>query len=96
VLKELSTLDEVHDEVDPVRLLEDVVHANYERVIYLIQNELFNLERLHRFVLDDYILSDDFHSIQFVLALVTDQVNFAKSASSNNANELEIIPGHLG
>lgn len=44
VLKEFAALNELHDEVDSVSLLEDVVHSDYERVINLVKDELFDLE----------------------------------------------------
>ena len=44
MLKEFAALNELHDEVDSVSLLEDVVHSDYERVINLVKDELFDLE----------------------------------------------------
>ena len=36
MLEELTTLDKSHDEVDAVGFLEDIVHADNERVVHLI------------------------------------------------------------
>ena len=35
VLEKFASLYELHDEVDAVRLLEDVVHSDNERVVHL-------------------------------------------------------------
>ena len=47
VLKEFAALNELHDEVDPVSFLEDVVHPDYERVVNLVKDKLFDLERFY-------------------------------------------------
>ena len=58
MLKELSALDELHNEVDPVCLLEDIVHTKDEGVINLVQDEFFNLERLDGFMLYHHIFAN--------------------------------------
>lgn len=95
MLKQLSTLDKLHDEVDAISLLEDVIHTDNERVVDLIQNELLDFERFDRLVLNDDILTNDLHCIEFILPRAPDEIDFAESASANDANQLEVVPGHL-
>lgn len=63
VLKKLSSLHKLHDEVDAIGFLKDVVHANDERVIDLIEDHLLNLERLDRLMLNDHVLSHCLHGV---------------------------------
>ena len=44
VLEELSALNKLHDEVNTVGLLEDIVHAYDERVVHLVKDELLDLK----------------------------------------------------
>ena len=44
MLEELATLNELHDEVYAVRLLENVVHSDDKRVINLVEDELLDLK----------------------------------------------------
>ena len=43
MFKELSSLNELHDEVDAISLLENVVHPDDKRVVHLMKDELLNL-----------------------------------------------------
>lgn len=47
MLEQLTTLDELHDEVNTISLLEYVVHANNERMVDLVEDQFFNLKRLN-------------------------------------------------
>lgn len=86
VLEELATLNELHDEVDAVGLLEDVVHADNERMVHLVQDELFDLQRLDRLVLDDHVLANTLHCIVLSIQLVVNQVNFSESSPPNDTD----------
>ena len=72
MLKKFSALDEVHDEVDAERFLEDIVHANDKGVIHLVENQFLDLERIDWVMLDDHILSDALHRVQLPILLATD------------------------
>ena len=73
MLEELTTLDELHDEVDSVGLLEDVVHSDDERVVHLVEDQLLNLEGLDGLVLDHDIFPDAFHGVVLIGELVVDE-----------------------
>jgi len=93
MLKELSALDELHNEVDPVCLLEDIVHTKDEGVINLVQDEFFNLERLDGFMLYHHIFANWFHGVELLVALALDQINFTEGAATNQAQNLKVVPG---
>ena len=46
-------------------------------------------------MLDDDILTDYLHSVELVLPLVSDKIDFSKSAPTDNADQLKVIPGHF-
>jgi len=85
MLKKLSTLDELHNEVDAVSFLEYVVHPNNEWVVDLVKDELLDLKRLDGLMLNHNVFADGFHSVEPVRDLVPHEVNLAKSTSSNYA-----------
>ena len=95
MLKKFSSLDEVHDEVDAERFLEDIVHANDKGVIHLVENEFLDLERVDWVVLDDHVLSDTLHRVQLPILLATDQIHLAKCAAPNDTQQFEVVPGRL-
>lgn len=86
MLEELTTLDKLHDEVDTVGFLEDVVHANYKRMVDLIKDEFLDLERFDGLMLDDDILPDALHGVMPVVLFVVDEVDLAKCSPSNDAD----------
>ena len=92
VFEEFASLNEVHNEVDSVRLLEHIVHANDEWVIHLVQNQFLNLQTVDGLVLDDHVFSDTFHGVEFATDLALHQIHFAKGASANDRNKLEVVP----
>lgn len=51
VSKELTTLDKLHQEVNPVLVLEDVLHVDKEGVIDSVQNIFFKLDVVHLLIL---------------------------------------------
>lgn len=46
-------------------------------------------------MLNNDIFSDAFHGIIFVTCLAVDQKYFAESTSTNDTNELEVVPCDL-
>lgn len=84
VLEELTTLDELHDEVNAVGLLKDVVHADDKRMVNLVKDEFLDLEGLDGLVLDNYVFSYTLHCVELILELVLDEVNFPEGAPANN------------
>ena len=58
LVEDLSSLDEVHDEVQSDLVLEHVVHLDDEWMICLPQNVLLQLCTLQLLKLDDLVFSD--------------------------------------
>ena len=91
MLEKFSPLDVVHDEVDPVCFLEDIVHAYEERVIDLEENELFSQYVLLSVVLKDHVFPDALHRVVLVRLLAVDSVYFPESTPTDLAYHFEII-----
>ncbi len=64
VSKKFTTLHEVHEEVNPELVLEDILHINQERVINRVEDIFFQLNIIHLLVLDDDVLSDALHGVK--------------------------------
>ena len=95
MLEKLATLDKLHDKVDSICLLEDVVHSYDERMVYLVQDEFLYLQRLDGLMLDYYVLANDFHRKVLVLLFVSYEINFAEGATTDDADKLKVIPTHF-
>ena len=95
MLEQLATLDKLHDEVNTISLLENVVHANNERMVDLVEDQFFDLKRLNWLMLNNDIFSDTFHGIIFITCLAVNQEYFAESTSTDDTDELEVVPGDL-
>ena len=61
MLEELTTLHELHDEVDPCVGGENLFHGYDEGVLNLEKDELFNFETFNGFMLKYDILSYTLH-----------------------------------
>jgi len=64
--EQLTTLDELHQEVDTVVVLENVVHVNDERVVDAIEDIFLQLDILELLVVNDDVLSDTLHSVDLL------------------------------
>ena len=91
MLEKFSPLDVVHDEIDSVCFLEDIVHTYEERVVDLEENELFSQYVLLSIVLEDHIFPDALHRVVLVCLLAVDSVYFPESTPADLADHLEII-----
>lgn len=96
MFEEFATLNELHDEVYAVRLLKNVVHSDDKGVINLVEDEFLDLKWFYRLMLDNDIFSNTFHGIVFIGNFTPNEENFAKSASTNNTDQLKIVPSYLG
>ena len=93
MLEKFSPWDVVHDEVDPVCFLKDIVHAYEERVIDLEKNELFSQYVFLSIVLKDHIFPDALHRVVLVRLLAVDTIYFPESAPTDLTDHFEIIEG---
>jgi len=91
VAEELTTLNEIHHEEYSVLVLENVVHADQERVLFAEENLFLQKKIVYRVVFQSPIFSNTFHSMHFLGLFVHDFIYFTKCSLSNNPGNLEIV-----
>ena len=96
MLKQLSSLDKLHDKVDPKSLSEHMLHGDDEGMLHLNQDELLNFETFKRVVVDHHIFSNTLHCVYLLILLVLDEIHFSKGASANELEDLKVVKDELG
>lgn len=86
VLEQLAAWDKLHDEIDSVRSLVNVLHRYDEGVAHLQQNQLFQLYILNRVIVEDDVLPYAFHGIVGLIVREVHEVDFAEAALPEDAN----------
>ena len=89
--EQLTTLHKLHEEVDAELVLEDILHVHQEWVVDLSQNVFFELDVLHLFVFEYYVLSDALHGVELVGLGVLDQEHLTERALADHLSDLEIF-----
>ena len=89
--EELTTFDEVHKEENSDRVLENVLHADDEWVINIVEDIFLKLKRIHLFIFQYDILSDTFHSVNFSSLIMLNLEDFSEGSLANNSNDFEIL-----
>ena len=89
--KQLASLNENHQEIDPEIVLEHILHVDQEGMVNLIENIFFEIDVLHLVVLQDKILSDTLHGEQFTGSLLLNKEHFAESSFANQFLDLKIF-----
>ena len=88
-------LDELHKEVYPEFILENILHVNYEGVINVEQYVLLQLNVFELFIIDNNVLSDTFHSINLVCILVLHNEHLSECAFTDHSSDHKILKSHL-
>lgn len=89
--EELTSLNEVHQEVNSEVVLEHIIHAHDEWVLHVVKNVLFKLKTIKEVLVDNDIFSNSFHGIDFLGNAVLNEEDFTESALTNHFLDLEIL-----
>lgn len=95
VAEELTALDELHQEVDTVLILEDVLHVDQEWVIDLAQDVFLQLDVLHLLILENDILANDFHGEQLLGSNLLDKEHLTEGTLADQFANLEVLQRDL-
>jgi len=95
VTEELTALDELHQEVDTVLILEDVLHVDQEWVIDLAQDVFLQLDVLHLLILENDILANDFHGEQLFGSNLLDKEHLTEGTLADQFANLEVLQRDL-
>uniref|UniRef100_A0A7S3IL17 Uncharacterized protein n=1 Tax=Strombidium inclinatum TaxID=197538 RepID=A0A7S3IL17_9SPIT len=87
----LTSLNELHHEVDARGLGENLLQGNDEGVVDLEEDELLDLEALHAIVIDDVVLADALHGVVFLVFDVLNQVDLAEGATPNQRYQPHVL-----
>ena len=91
VSEELATLDEVHQEVDAIFVLENVVHGYDEWVLHLVEDVLFELKTFKEVLVNNHILADALHCIELIGLSLLYHVYLAKGTFSDKLKDVEVL-----
>jgi hypothetical protein len=91
--EELATLDELHQEVDPELVLEDVLHVDKEGMVDLTQDVFLEIDVFHLLVFENNIFADAFHCVKSVRRLMLNQEYLTEGALPNHLSDNEVLKG---
>lgn len=91
----MRLLNEFHDKVDSIFVLEHVLHVHYEGMLNLEQNVLLKLNILKLLIINYYVLSDALHCIDLSRGLVLYKINFPECAFPNHSHNHEVLKSRL-
>ena len=89
--EQLTSLDEVHQEVNSVVVLEHILHVDQEGMVNSVKNIFLKLDVLHLLVFDNNVLSDTLHCVQLACGLVLHEEDLTESTLANKFSELEVL-----
>ena len=80
MIEEFSTSDVVHNEVDSIVFLKDVVHLNYEWMLYFEHNQLFKFYFVDSVFGDDVIFFQTFNCKVLIALRKVSQENTSETS----------------
>jgi len=91
VAEKLTALDEFHEEVDTIFVLEDVFHVHEEWVVDCVKDVFLKPYIVELFMFDDHVFTDTLHSIEITVVFVLDKEDLAESALSDHLFDFEVF-----
>ena len=95
VREKLTTSDKSHHEEYFMFCLEDIIHANKERMVCLHQNIFLKLCRFNLVIFDNYIFAKSFHSVSIVSSLTLYKKDFSKGTSTDNRFNYKVAEAYV-
>lgn len=89
--EQFSTFDEVHQEIDSKIILENVVHADNEWMLDIVEDVFLKLQAVKKVLVNDNILSYSFHGVHLLRLSVLNKENFAECSFAKHSLNLEIL-----
>ena len=83
--EQLTALDEIHDHVQVLRVLERAPEGDQERVLASLQHAALVIGVFHLLHLDHLLLFQNLHGIEPLVMLALDQVHTAEGAGAQGA-----------
>jgi len=104
MVEELATVNELHNQVKALSVLEGILEAHDERMIKLLKNlslhydkklvrkikEILTSDASNLISLDKQVFQNRLHRVNLLSDVVLDQVDFAVGATADSAQYLEV------
>lgn len=95
VHEELSTTNESHDKEDLGLGLEDIVHADKERMVGLHKDLFLELGAFYLIIVENHVFSQTLHRVNLLAVLLFNEEDLTKASSSNDLPDHEVLKRHL-
>lgn len=93
--RQFATLNVIHDEINAVCFLKDIIHPNDERMVDLIKNYLLTLNVINSIVFDHHIFPYALHCVVLLCLFAIDEVDFPEGSSPNYIYHFEVVKGSI-
>jgi len=90
MVEELATVNELHNQVKALSVLEGILEAHDERMIKLLKNLSLHSDASNLISLDKQVFQNRLHRVNLLSDVVLDQVDFAVGATADSAQYLEV------
>ena len=91
VTEEFSALDKLHEEVDTVLILEDILHVDQEGVVDGAQDIFLKLNVFHLFILENDIFADALHREEILRDDVLDKEHLTKCSLAYHLENCKVL-----
>lgn len=94
MVEQLTSVDELHDEVEMELVLERELELHNERMVKLLQDVTLDSDTVKLVSLEHKFFFDAFHRVVRSKNVVLDQVHFSERPTANHLNDLEVCLLH--
>lgn len=89
--EQFASTHEIKNEENSKLVLENILEADEERMVYILEHLLFEPGRLDFVIVHYHVLPQRFHGVHFITVFLLDQKYLSKAALANDGQYLEIV-----
>jgi len=90
MVEKLTTVDEVHDQVEMLLVLKRKLKLHDEGVVELLQNVTLSFYALDLIRRDDHMFFNSFHGVVFCGLYVLHQINFSVRTTAHHLDQFKV------
>ena len=91
VAEKLTTLNEFHEEVDALLVLEHELHVDEEGVVNRVEDIFLEADVLELLVFDDDVFADALHGVEVAVGFVLDEEHLTEGTLANHLLDFEVF-----
>ena len=91
VAEKLTTLNEFHEEVDALLVLEHELHVHEEWVVNRVEDIFLKADVLELLMFNDNVLTDALHGIEVSVSFVLDEEHLTEGTLANHLFDFEVF-----